>query len=103
MQCARTTKKPRGANGESAKLSAPRPPKALSLRAPRRLRSPQARVPVSANPPASRCMSQPRIALGALVGGAIGFWVAEQFAEYYRVRARARPRTSNCPPPNPLE
>ena len=48
-------------------------------------------------------MSQPRIALGALVGGAIGFWVAEQFAEYYRVRARGRPRTSNCPPPNPLE
>ena len=37
-------------------------------------------------------MSQHRIAFGALVGGAVGFWFAEQFAEYYRVRARGRRR-----------
>jgi uncharacterized membrane protein YsdA (DUF1294 family) len=35
-------------------------------------------------------MSQPRIALGTLCGGAVGFWVAEQVAEHYRVRARGR-------------
>jgi hypothetical protein len=37
-------------------------------------------------------MSQPRIALGTLIGGAVGFWVAEQFAEHYRVRASGRLR-----------
>jgi hypothetical protein len=35
-------------------------------------------------------MSQPRIALGTLCGGAVGFWVAEQVAEHYRVRALGR-------------
>ena len=46
-------------------------------------------------------MSQHRIAFGALVGGAFGFWVAEQFAEYYRVRARSRVRTMKSASQNP--
>jgi len=38
-------------------------------------------------------MSQARyITIGTLCGGVVGFWVAEQFAEHYRVRARRRLR-----------
>ena len=48
-------------------------------------------------------MSQHRIAFGALVGGAFGFWVAEQFAEYYRVRARSHLRKRKSVLPTPLE